>query len=248
LSVATGTNISATIGTGLAYSEAQNIIISYNGDTTTHMNGPVVSYNSGTGAIVFNVVNVTGSGTYADWTFNLDGAQGVQGPTGATGPTGPTTYPGSGVAVSTGSAWGTSLVVASANTASALVQRDASGNFVAGGITATTLNASALTAAVSASGTTNIDLSLGNAFDVTMNANTTFTFTSAPSGTNLRTFTIVTTNAGSGYTLAFPANVKWAGAQVPTRTTATGAIDVWTFVTKDAGTTYYGSLSIQNAS
>jgi hypothetical protein len=37
--------------------------------------------------------------------------------------------------VSTGSAWGTSLVAASANTASALVQRDGSGNFNAGSIT-----------------------------------------------------------------------------------------------------------------
>jgi hypothetical protein len=45
-------------------------------------------------------------------------------------------YPGAGVAVSNGSAWGTSLVAASANTANALVQRDGSGNFTAGTITA----------------------------------------------------------------------------------------------------------------
>lgn len=49
----------------------------------------------------------------------------------------PMTYPGAGVAVSTGSAWTTSLTAASANTASALVRRDASGNFSAGTITAT---------------------------------------------------------------------------------------------------------------
>jgi hypothetical protein len=49
----------------------------------------------------------------------------------------PMTYPGAGVAVSTGSAWTTSLTAASANTASALVQRDGSGNFSAGTITAT---------------------------------------------------------------------------------------------------------------
>jgi hypothetical protein len=55
---------------------------------------------------------------------------------GFSGATGPTTYPGTGVAVSTGTAWGTSLVAASANTASALVQRDGSGNFTAGTITA----------------------------------------------------------------------------------------------------------------
>ena len=43
----------------------------------------------------------------------------------------------SGVAVSTGSAWTTSLAYASANTASALVQRDSNGDFSAGTITAT---------------------------------------------------------------------------------------------------------------
>lgn len=54
-------------------------------------------------------------------------------------------YPGAGVAVSNGSAWGTSLVAASANTANALVQRDGSGNFSAGTITAT-LSGNAATA------------------------------------------------------------------------------------------------------
>jgi hypothetical protein len=51
------------------------------------------------------------------------------GPTGPTGSAGPTTYPGAGVAVSTGTAWGTSLTAASANTANALVQRDVNGDF-----------------------------------------------------------------------------------------------------------------------
>ena len=46
--------------------------------------------------------------------------------------TGPTTYPGAGVALSTGSAWNTSLSYGVGNTANSLVQRDASGN-IAGG-------------------------------------------------------------------------------------------------------------------
>ena len=41
------------------------------------------------------------------------GATGAGGPTGPTGASGPTTYPGSGIAVSTGSAWGTSLTAPS---------------------------------------------------------------------------------------------------------------------------------------
>jgi hypothetical protein len=38
----------------------------------------------------------------------VQGIQGIQGDTGATGPTGPTVYPAAGMAVSTGTAWGTS--------------------------------------------------------------------------------------------------------------------------------------------
>ena len=64
------------------------------------------------------------------------GPTGTGGPTGPTGSTGPTTYPGVGVALSTGSAWNTSLGYGSTNTASTLVQRDASGDFSAGTITA----------------------------------------------------------------------------------------------------------------
>ena len=96
LTFANGTQ-TLTVATGLAYSEAQNVIISWNGDTTSHMHGAVLTYDSGTGVLVVDVKNHTGSGTYADWTVNLDGAQGVQGPTGPTGanstvagPTGPT--------------------------------------------------------------------------------------------------------------------------------------------------------------
>ena len=62
-------------------------------------------------------------------------------------------YPGAGVAVSNGSAWGTSLVAASANTANALVQRDGSGNFSAGSITGSNFS--------DATGTYNVNLGSG---------------------------------------------------------------------------------------
>ena len=70
-------------------------------------------------------------------------------------------YPGAGVAVSNGSAWGTSLVAASANTANALVQRDGSGNFTAGTITAA-LTGNATTATTVAGIVQNSLTSYGN--------------------------------------------------------------------------------------
>jgi hypothetical protein len=60
------------------------------------------------------------------------GSTGAGGPTGPTGSTGPTTYPSAGVALSTGTAWSTSLAYGVGNTANSLVQRDANGN-IAGG-------------------------------------------------------------------------------------------------------------------
>lgn len=45
--------------------------------TTTYMMAQVTSYNSGTGALVVAVSNITGSGTYTDWTVTLSGKQGA---------------------------------------------------------------------------------------------------------------------------------------------------------------------------
>ena len=85
-----GTITLYTVDLGLDYSVAQTVIIAYN--LAHHMHGEVVSYNPTTGALVVDLKNKTGSGTYNSWTINLNGAvgiQGIQGPTGATGATGP---------------------------------------------------------------------------------------------------------------------------------------------------------------
>jgi hypothetical protein len=73
----------------LDYSMQQTVIIAYN--DLNHMHGTVVSYNQSTGALVVEMNNKTGSGTYSSWEINLDGAVGIagpQGPTGAQGATG----------------------------------------------------------------------------------------------------------------------------------------------------------------
>jgi hypothetical protein len=100
--------------------------------------------------------------------------------------------------------------------------------------------------AVSASGATNIDLSLGNSFVVTMNATATLSFINPPSGTDITSFTIITVNSAGGYALSWPASVTWSGGATPTRTTTSGKQDAYTFFTRDGGTTYVGSLAITN--
>lgn len=60
-----------TVGTGLSYSPTQDLTIAY--DASNHMHGSVTSYDSGTGVLVVDIQNHTGSGTYSSWTVNVGG-------------------------------------------------------------------------------------------------------------------------------------------------------------------------------
>jgi hypothetical protein len=79
---------SFTVGTGLGYTPAQDVIIAY--DIGNHMIGMVVSYDYITGSMVVDVNNIIGEGSYSLWTINLNGAVGIGGATGFTGSTGST--------------------------------------------------------------------------------------------------------------------------------------------------------------
>ena len=73
LTISNGTK-TLTIGTGLSYSQQQEIVIAY--DSNNHMHATVTSYNSTTGVMVADVHQKAGSGTYALWSVNLGGAAG----------------------------------------------------------------------------------------------------------------------------------------------------------------------------
>lgn len=74
LTISTGSK-TLTIGTGLAYTSQQSIIIAYN--ASNHMHGEVTSYNPGTGVLMVDVQQKTGSGTYASWTVNVGGISSI---------------------------------------------------------------------------------------------------------------------------------------------------------------------------
>jgi len=99
-----GTGGTITVGTGLAFTTAQDIIIAY--DSTHHQVSMVTSYDSGTGILVFGAPSeTTGTGTYSDWTVNLNGAAGGNGTAGTSGSAGTSGESGtSGVAGTSGSA------------------------------------------------------------------------------------------------------------------------------------------------
>jgi hypothetical protein len=82
-----GVSTTIVVEPGLAYTPAQDIIITYN--VGNHQTCTVVSYDINTGVMVIgSPVTVTGSGTYSLWTVNLDGAAGGDGSSGTSGTSG----------------------------------------------------------------------------------------------------------------------------------------------------------------
>jgi hypothetical protein len=89
-----GVTTTIVVEPGLAYTPAQDIIITYN--VGNHQTCTVVSYDINTGVMVIGApVSVTGSGTYSLWTVNLDGAAGGDGSSGTSGTSGSTGTSGS---------------------------------------------------------------------------------------------------------------------------------------------------------
>jgi len=87
-------------------------------------------------------------------------------------------------------------------------------------------------------GTQDLDIALGNVQTATVDTSTnTFTFSNPSISGKSCSFTLILTNGGS-QTVNWPASVDWAGSTAPTLTTS--GVDVLTFMTVDAGTTWYG--------
>ena len=82
--IAVANNVSfVLVDADLSYSVGQDVVVAY--DVNNNMSATVVSYTAGTNTLVVNVNDVRGSGTYAVWSINLDGATGVQGTQGIQG-------------------------------------------------------------------------------------------------------------------------------------------------------------------
>lgn len=84
-----------------------------------------------------------------------------------------------------------------------------------------------------------LDLSLGNYFTRTINANATFVFTNPPSGKAFG-FTLEL-NHTSG-TVTWPTAVKWSRDAAPSLTI--GKTHLFVFVTDDGGVTYRGAALV----
>lgn len=85
----------------------------------------------------------------------------------------------------------------------------------------------------------NIDCSLGNYFSKSISANSTFTFSSAPTG-KLYNFVLELTHTSGAVT--WPASVRWPGGVVPTLTA--GKTHLFVFLTDDGGTSWRAAANL----
>jgi len=123
------------------------------------------------------------------------------------------------------------------------------GGSVAGAVTATTLKSTSTRETsnnvTQSTGTLTLDCATGNAFSFTPSQNiTTLTITNVPSSGDA--YSMVLKIAGSAYTIAWGAAVKWAGGQAPALSSSNH--DVIVLMTVDGGTTWYGFISAQDMS
>lgn len=103
---------------------------------------------------------------------------------------------------------------------------------------------------VSSSGTISagsllLSVTSSNTFNVSLNgAITTFSVSGAPSGSSA--FTLIFTADGTPRSVTWGTAVSWSGGTAPTLTSTSGKRDVFTFLTLNGGTNWYGFTGGQN--
>jgi hypothetical protein len=95
--------------------------------------------------------------------------------------------------------------------------------------------------------TLTLNLENGNVFGVSLNADITTLTISNPSASGTAcSFTLAFTADGTLRSVTWPGAVKWPGGVAPILTSTNGKVDIFTFVTWDAGTNWYAFVAGQN--
>ncbi len=94
----------------------------------------------------------------------------------------------------------------------------------------------------------NVNLTLGNIFDITLGANVTLTFTNPPASTFSQPATIILRQDGTGNRTATFTGALYTDGQLPQLSTGANDIDVLTFFTLNSGTSWFGTFAMANVS
>jgi collagen type VII alpha len=148
---------------------------------------------------------------------------GISGYSGYSGYSGSMTYPGAGIANSTGSAWGTSYSTSGSGTVVALATNPTVTNYTETAYTANT--STAITVALT-NGTVQI---------LTLTGNATITMPTAAAG---KSFIIMLKTGAGGYTTTW-STVSWPGGTAPTVTSTASKTDIYSFFSD--GTSWFGT-------
>lgn len=99
-----------------------------------------------------------------------------------------------------------------------------------------------------ATGTWTMDCTAANFFELTLTGSITISPSNVPPSTRMWAGTIVAKqDATGGRTITWPTGTKWPGGVAPPATTTANAIDIWSLMTYDGGSTWIGSLTVKGA-
>jgi len=97
-------------------------------------------------------------------------------------------------------------------------------------------------------GTYSLNCVASNFWDLTLTGNTTISPTGVPPSTRMWAGTIVAKqDATGGRTITWPTGSKYPGGVAPPATTTANAIDIWSLMTYDGGTSWIVSLTVKGA-
>ena len=90
-------------------------------------------------------------------------------------------------------------------------------------------------------GTVTLDMTTGNVFQHTADGgNVTFAFSNPPADNKAGSITLKWIQDSSNRTITWPGSVDWAGGSAPSVTSGSAKVDMYTFLTVDNGTIWYG--------
>lgn len=217
-SVAIGTGSkSFTVETGKSYFLGMSLKIA--NSATNYMVGDVISYNSGTGALVVNVVVTSGTGTYSSWTITV-GFNGI---------------------IDTAQIADEAITAAKVDT-SEVATLAATQTLINKTLTSPALTTPTVTnyteTVFTASGNTTVNLANGTIQKITTTGNNTITLPASAVG---KSYVIIVAYTGvHTITWAGGSTIKWNNGSAPSQTKLNGKFDIFTFFCD--GTNTYGSV------